>query len=176
MIIPIHNKLEISKACLASALHHRSDIAFEVIIVDDASSDNSFEFLSGIQGLRLFRMPEQSGYVIASNYGAEQARGQMLVFLNNDTVVQKDWLKYLLETFKQFPDTGLCGAKLLYPNGRLQEAGGAIFRDGSVWNIGRFEQADNARFNYVHEVDYVSGAALAISRKIFNEKINNPVE
>ncbi len=169
LIIPIHNKLEITKACLASLLLHRSDIAFELIVVDDASSDASFGFLSRIKGLRVFRMPEQSGYVLASNYGAKQARGEMLVFLNNDTVLQKDWLKYLLETFNQFPDTGICGAKLLYPNGRLQEAGGAIFRDGSAGNIGRFEQADNPRFNYVREVDYVSGAVLAISKHIFNE-------
>ncbi|MEO8000560.1 MAG: glycosyltransferase, partial [Arenimonas sp.] len=129
LIIPIHNKLELTKACLASVLLHRSGIAFEVIVVDDASSDTSFEFLSSIQGLRVFRIPEQSGYVFASNHGARQARGEILVFLNNDTVVQKDWLQNLLNTFKQFPDTGICGAKLLYPNGQLQEAGGAVFRD-----------------------------------------------
>ena len=73
-----------------------------------------------------------------SNYNvAEQARGEMLVFLNNDTVVQAGWLDALLETFEQFPDTGIAGAKLLYPNGLLQEAGGAVFKDGSVWNHGR---------------------------------------
>lgn len=169
LIIPIHNKLELTKACLASVLLHRNEIGFEVIVVDDASGDASYDFLSGIQGLRLFRMPEQSGYVLSSNKGAEQARGEMLVFLNNDTVVQKDWLDNLLETFRRFPDTGIAGAKLLYPNGSLQEAGGAVFNDGSVWNLGRFEKADNARFNYVREVDYVSGAVLAIRRKVFQD-------
>jgi len=169
LIIPIHNKLELTKACLASVLLQRGDIAFELIVVDDASNDASFEFLSGIKGLRVFRLSGQSGYVLASNHGAEQARGEMLVFLNNDTVVQKDWLENLLDTFIKFPDTGICGAKLLYPNGRLQEAGGAVFRDGSVWNIGRFEQADNPRFNYVREVDYVSGAVLAIRKKVFDK-------
>lgn len=169
LIIPIHNKLELTQACLASVWLQKSEIDFEIIVVDDASGDASYEFLSGIQGLRLFRMPEQSGYVLSSNKGAEQARGDMLVFLNNDTVVQEAWLDNLLETFRKFPDTGIAGAKLLYPNGRLQEAGGAVFNDGSVWNIGRFEKADNARFNYVREVDYVSGAALAIRRKLFDE-------
>ncbi len=168
LVIPIHDKLELTKTCLASLLLQRGDIAFEVIVVDDASSDASFEFLSGIKGLRVFRMPEQSGYVLACNHGAKHARSEMLVFLNNDTVVQKDWLENLLDTFIEFPDTGICGAKLLYPNGRLQEAGGAVFRDGSVWNIGRFEQADNPRFNYVREVDYVSGAVLAIRKNQFD--------
>lgn len=169
LIIPVHNKLELTKACLASVLLHRNGIRFEVIVVDDASSDSSFEFLSGIPGLRVFRMPEQSGYVLSSNSGAQQACGEMLVFLNNDTVVQKHWLENLLDTFQRFPDTGIAGAKLLYPNGRLQEAGGAVFSDGSVWNLGRFEKADNARFNYVREVDYVSGAVLAIRKNVFDE-------
>ena len=169
LIIPVHNHLELTKSCLSSLLLQRNAISFEVIVVDDASSDGSFEFLSGIEGLRLVRMPSQSGYVFASNKGAEQARADMLVFLNNDTVVQNGWLDALLMIFKQFPDTGIAGAKLLYPNGRLQEAGGAVFKDGSVWNIGRFEHADNARFNYIREIDYVSGAVLAIRKNVFDE-------
>ncbi len=169
LIIPIHDKLDLTLQCLASLRLHPTNASFEVIIVDDASTDASFDFLSGIRGLRLVRMPEQSGYVYASNKGAEQARGNMLVFLNNDTVVQAGWLDALLKTFDQFPDTGIAGAKLLYPNGLLQEAGGAVFRDGSVWNLGRFEQADNPRFNYVREVDYVSGAVLAIRKNVFDE-------
>lgn len=169
VIIPIHNQLSLTKACLASLLLHRSNIGFEVIVVDDASQDDSAAFLSGIKGLRLIRMPEQSGYVHACNAGAEQARGEFLVFLNNDTVVQNAWLPALINTFERFPDTGIAGAKLLYPNGRLQEAGGAIFRDGSVWNIGRFENSDDPRFNHVSEVDYVSGAVLAIRSQVFRQ-------
>ncbi|HPO25010.1 MAG TPA: glycosyltransferase, partial [Arenimonas sp.] len=106
LIIPIHDKLDLTLQCLASLRLHPNHASFEVIIVDDASTDASFDFLSGIQGLRLVQMPEQSGYVFASNKGAEQARGEMLVFLNNDTVVQAGWLDALLETFEQFPDTG----------------------------------------------------------------------
>lgn len=169
LIIPIHDKLDLTLQCLASLRLHPNHASYEVIIVDDASTDASFDFLSSIKGLRLVRMPEQSGYVFASNKGAEQARGEMLVFLNNDTVVQAGWLDALHETFEQFPDTGIAGAKLLYPNGLLQEAGGAVFKDGSVWNHGRFEQADNPRFNHVREVDYVSGAVLAIRKTVFDE-------
>jgi O-antigen biosynthesis protein len=169
LIIPVHNQLTLTQSCLTSLQLQRSEISFEVIVVDDASSDGSFEFLSGIQGLRLVRMLEQSGYVFASNKGAEQARGEILVFLNNDTVVQAGWLDELLKVFNKFPNTGIVGAKLLYPNGRLQEAGGTIFNDGSVWNMGRFEQADNPGFNYIREVDYVSGAALAIRKNVFHQ-------
>lgn len=169
LIIPIHNHLELTQSCLASLLAQRGDIAFEVIVVDDASTDGSHDFLSGINGLCLLRMEQQSGYVHACNKGASEARGRTLVFLNNDTVVQAGWLEALLHLFVQFPDTGIAGAKLLYPNGLLQEAGGVVFKDGSVWNLGRFEQADHAQFNYVREVDYVSGATLAIQKELFEE-------
>jgi len=169
VIIPVHNHLDLTKSCLASLYLHRSDNAFEVIVVDDASDDDSHAFLSGIEGLHLIRMAVQSGYVHACNKGASEAHGKMLVFLNNDTIVQAGWLEALLDLFDQFPDTGIAGAKLLYPNGVLQEAGGAIFNDGSVWNTGRFEQADNPRFNHVREVDYVSGATLAIPKEIFEQ-------
>ena len=81
--------------------------------------------------------------------------------LNNDTVPQPGWLDALLDTFARFPGTGLAGAQLLYPDGRLQEAGGVVFADGSAWNLGRFESPDDPRFGYVREADYVSGAALA---------------
>jgi len=169
IIIPVHNHLDLTQSCLASLLLHRSDIAFEVIVVDDASDDDSRAFLCDIKGLRLLHIDLQSGYVLACNKGASEARGKMLVFLNNDTVVQAGWLDALLDLFDRFPDSGIAGAKLLYPNGVLQEAGGAIFNDGSVWNTGRFEQADNARYNYVREVDYVSGATLAIRKKVFEQ-------
>ena len=169
VIIPVHNHLDLTQSCLASLLLHRSDNSCEVIVVDDASDDASHAFLSGIKGLHLIRMAEQSGYVLACNRGASEARGKMLVFLNNDTVVQDGWLEALLDLFDRFPDTGIAGAKLLYPNGVLQEAGGAIFNDGSVWNTGRFEQADNPRFNYVREVDYVSGATMAIRKNDFEQ-------
>lgn len=168
IIIPVYNQCAVTQSCLASLQAQRGNIPFEIILVDDASTDHSFEFLSDLNGLRVFQMPQQSGYVNACNFGACQARGEMLVFLNNDTVVQAGWLEALLGTFEHFPNTGLAGAKLLFPNGRLQEAGGQIFSDGSVWNLGRFESAHEPRFNHVREVDYVSGAALAIRKELFD--------
>jgi len=73
----------------------------------------------------------------------------------------------LLATFDQFPDTGLAGAQLVYPDGRLQEAGGIVFADGSGWNYGRFDAPDAPRHAFVREADYCSGAAIAIRRSLF---------
>jgi len=81
--------------------------------------------------------------------------------------VQPGWLDQLLATFIDHPDTGLAGSKLIYPNGRLQEAGGIVFSDGSAWNYGRLEDAADPRFNFVREADFCSGAAIALPRGLF---------
>ena len=109
------------------------------------------------------------GFIAACNDGASLARGEMLVFLNNDTVPQPGWLDALLDTFDTHPDAGLVGAKLLYPDGRLQEAGGLVFADGSGWNYGRFDDPDDCRYAYLRDADYVSGAAIAIPRVLFEK-------
>src|SRR3546814_8563350 len=90
------------------------------------------------------------------------ARGEYLVCLNNDTVPQPGWLDALLRTFAEHPDAGLAGAQLLYPDGRLQEAGGVVFDDGSGWNYGRHQSPADPRYGYLRDVDYASGAAIAI--------------
>ena len=75
----------------------------------------------------------------------------------------------LLITFEQFPGTGLVGSKLIYPDGRLQEAGGIIWQDGSAWNFGRLQDASLPVFNYAREVDYCSGASIMIPSKLYAE-------
>src|SRR3546814_15901685 len=77
------------------------------------------------------------------------ARGEYLVCLNNDTVPQPGWLDALLRTFAEHPDAGLAGAQLLYPDGRLQEAGGVVFDDGSGWNYGRHQSPADPRYGYL---------------------------
>jgi GT2 family glycosyltransferase/glycosyltransferase involved in cell wall biosynthesis len=167
IIIPVYNQLNYTLACLRSLSDCADATPFEVIVVDDASGDASARVLPGVPGLRYHRNPENLGFIGACNVGAELASGEFLVFLNNDTTVESGWLDALLSTFAQHPDTGLAGSKLVYPDGRLQEAGGIVFSDGSGWNYGRFEDPNHPRFNFVREVDYCSGAALALRRELF---------
>jgi len=101
------------------------------------------------------------------NRGADAATGEYLVLLNNDTQVLDGWLDAMLETFERFPDTGLAGARLVYPDGRLQEAGGIVFRDGSGWNYGRNDRAERPEYAYTREVDYCSGACIMLPASLF---------
>ncbi len=169
IVIPVFNQFAHTLSCLRALQAHPPRVSFEVIVVDDGSSDETATALPQVTGLRHRRRAGNGGFIAACNDGASLAKGEFLVMLNNDTVPQPGWLDALLDTFHAHPEAGLVGAQLLYPDGRLQEAGGVVFSDGSAWNYGRFESPDDPRFGYLRDADYVSGAAIAIPRTLFQE-------
>ncbi len=168
VIIPAHGKLAYTLACLRSIARAGADTPFEVIVVDDASTDASTTTLRKVEGLRLLCNATRLGFIGSCNAGAAAARGAALLFLNNDTQVMPGWLDTLHECLLHEPDCGIVGSRLAYPDGRLQEAGGIVFADGSCWNVGRFEDRNDPRYRVRREVDYVSGAALMIRHRLFD--------
>ncbi len=169
LIIPVYNQLDFTLACLASVQQNSGEIPYELIVVDDASTDRSREVIAQIPGLVYLREQTNSGFIAACNKGAAVARGRFLVFLNNDTTVMAGWLNALRDTFQSEPNAGLVGSKLVYPDGRLQEAGGIIWRDGTGWNRGKFQDPGDPEYNYLREVDYCSAASLMIPTQLFRE-------
>jgi len=169
IVIPVYNKWPYTAACLNSLADATGSRSFEVIVVDDGSSDESETMLRGIDGLTYVRNEQNLGFVGSCNRGAGLARGAFLVMLNNDTEVTSGWLDELIETLEQEPGAGLVGARLVYPDGRLQESGGIIFHDGSGWNYGREDDPEKPAYNYLREVDYCSGACIALRTGLFRE-------
>ena len=88
----------------------------------------------------------------------------MVYFLNNDTAVLPGWIDTILATLETHPEAGLVGSKLIYPNGLLQEAGGNLWRGGGGSNVGRNGDPTEPGYNYLRDVDYVSGAGIAVRR------------
>lgn len=171
IIVPVYNQVAHTLTCLRALAEHPPLAACEILVVDDGSSDQTQEWMAQVAGLHFHRRAQNGGFIAACNDGAARARGEVLVFLNNDTVPQPGWLDALLDTFDNLPDAGLVGAQLVYPDGRLQEAGGVVFSDGSAWNYGRFESPEDPRYASLRDADYCSGAAIAIPRKLF-ESLN----
>jgi GT2 family glycosyltransferase/glycosyltransferase involved in cell wall biosynthesis len=167
IIIPIYNQLDFTLGCLESLVRHAGETSFEVIIINDRSEGYVAETLSSVSGLRLHSNEKNQGFVLNCNRGADMAHGEYVLFLNNDTEVTEGWLEALLQVFRQRPKAGAVGAKLIYPNGRLQEAGGIIAEDGSGWNYGRNDDPDRPEYNYLRQVDYCSGACLLVPRELF---------
>jgi GT2 family glycosyltransferase/glycosyltransferase involved in cell wall biosynthesis len=169
IVIPVHNKVEYTVASLRSLAEHAGATPFEAIVVDDASSDATAGRLAQIDNLRVLRNDENLGFIGSCNRGATASRGEFVLFLNNDTLVTAGWLEALLGCFAERANAGLVGARLIYPDGRLQEAGGIVFNDGSGWNYGRFEHPDDPRFNFRRRADYCSGAAILLRRELFDK-------
>ena len=175
IIIPCHNGLPHTAACLQT-LCETLPSAFrgEIVVVDDASSDATGVWLdelsSGESRIRVLRNTTNRGFLHSVTRGAEAADGDMLLFLNNDTVLLPGWLPPLLRVFAERKDAGAVGGRLLYPDGRLQEAGGLVFADGSAWKLGYGELDPEASiYSYLREVDYCSGCLLATPRALFEE-------
>ncbi len=167
IVIPVFNQINHTYRCLQSLLLSTT-VPFEIIIYDNASTDETPNVLKKIEGITVFRDKKNLGFVEACNNGAAAARGDFILFLNNDTEVTDGWLESMLEPFSN-SEVGIVGAKLIYPDGRLQEAGNVIWKDGSGWNFGRGEDPDLPQFCYRKAVDYCSAACLMIPKKIWND-------
>jgi GT2 family glycosyltransferase len=167
IVIPVHNNWRDTLNCLKS-IRENTNGDYEAILVDDASSDETAEVLSKVKNLRVIRNEQNVGFVGSCNHGAKSIKGKFILFLNNDTMVAKNWLPPLLEVIRR-EDAGGVGSKLIYPDGTLQEAGGIIWKNGSGLNYGRGDDRNKPEYNYVREVDYCSGASLMVRRDFFEQ-------
>ncbi len=169
IIIPVYNEFHYTYCCLKSILKNSGDDSYEVIIADDCSTDLTKEIKKIVENISVVTTKENVRFLLNCNNAAKHAKGKYILFLNNDTQVQDNWLSPLIELIESDDKIGMVGSKLIYPDGMLQEAGGILWKDGSAWNYGNRKNPSDPEYNYVKEADYISGAAIMIRRKLWNK-------
>lgn len=169
IVIPVYNKLGFTVPCLASLARHKTrETGVEIIVVDNGSSDGTAEFLAQAHGnVTLWRNEHNLGFAKACNQGATLAKGEFIVFLNNDTEVHPGWIDALLDELRQHPETGIVGGRLLYPDGTIQHAGVAIRRDQIPCHIHRQLPADHPLVSERRVFPIVTAACVAVRREEF---------
>jgi len=171
IVIPVFNKGSVTKRCLDALLNEsREQVCFEVIVVDDASTDGTAELLAGYTDrLRVVTHATNSGFAVSCNSGAAAASGEYIVFLNNDTLPQPGWLDALVAYADAHELAAAVGSKLLFPNGTVQHAGVAICQDGFPRHIYAGFPADHPAVNRSRRFQVVTGACMLVRRSPFDE-------
>ncbi|SAL13979.1 glycosyl transferase family protein [Caballeronia udeis] len=166
------NKAQLTIECLASIFEHTRGSRYEVIVVDNGSRADEYSMLSGYVGPhRLLRLGENRFFGEGNNLGAELAKGEFVMFMNNDVTVTPNWLSPLIDVFALHPECGVAGPKFVYPSGLLQEAGALLDEEGDSVQIGKFQDPACARFNRMRVVDYVSAACVVMRKRDFDDAL-----
>jgi len=171
IIIPVWNKAELTRQCLVALGPATEDVSFELIIVDNHSTDGTPQFLSSLGGdVRIITNDENLGFAKACNQGAAAATGEYIVFLNNDTIPLTGWLSALVDEVKAHSDVAVVSSKLLYEDGTVQHAGVVIDRNSlTPYHLYKGFAADHPAVNKRRELSAVTAACLLIRRSVFAE-------
>ncbi len=170
IIIPAYNEFKFTYNCLCSIRALEDQTSYEVILADDCSDDLTKQIEKIVKNIKVVRMTKNAGFIKNCNHAAGYAAGEYLLFLNNDTQVQQEWLDSLVKLLDLDKTIGLAGSKLIYPDLRLQQAGGIVWKDGSAYAYGNRKDPAAPEYNYVRDVDYVCGASMIVRRNLW-EKI-----
>jgi GT2 family glycosyltransferase/glycosyltransferase involved in cell wall biosynthesis/regulator of replication initiation timing len=174
IIIPVHNNLHFTKKCIENIYKTSAMFSIEVIVIDNASTDETYSYLNSISDLvKIIKNDSNESFSKANNQGAEIAKGKYLVFLNNDVEVQPGWLDALEERFSEDENVAIQGAKLIYPNGLIQHCGvvwGPVTENMNLhYHIYLAANPEVEWVNNYKEYQMVTGALLAIRSKVFKE-------
>ena len=165
IIVPAYAHLFDTYRCLCTVAWNTAGAGHEVLLADDRPDAPIAPLLTDFPGLRATVNRINLGFLRSCNEAARRARGRHLVFLNNDTEVGPDWLAPMVRLADADPAVGMVGCKLLNPDGTIQEAGGIFRDDGWGEPYGKGAQSGRGEYNFVRQVDCVTGACFLVPRR-----------
>ncbi len=180
IVIVSYNTKDLLKECIESIYKNSKDLSFEIIVVDNNSSDGSPKMVSeNFKDVILIKNPKNLGFSTANNTGVKKTSGKYVLFLNSDTLVKQNSLKYMVKFMDEHKDTGAATCKLLMPNGKIDDASHRGFP--TPWNafchfLGLSKVFAKSRlfggynltyldFDKTHEVDALAGAFMMVRRE-----------
>jgi len=175
IIIPVFNNLNLTQQCLDSIFQNTTPGLYEVIVVDNGSTDGSQEYLQSLEPrIRHIRNRRNLFFARGCNRGAWAARSENLLFLNNDTAVKPGWLEAMFEVLDQSTEIGIVGNKQLFPasnpiySGLVWHAGMAFTEQRDSWHVFFGFDADHPAVNVQRDYPCVTGCCLLIRKPLFD--------
>ena len=168
ILLVLFNRAELTLASLKSIAAH-SGVESEIVIVDNASTDETVQLLQRLKGARIIQNRSNRHFLVAANQAAAQSRGRYLLLLNNDAQLLPGALQSALQTLQSSKEIGAVGGRIILLDGRLQEAGNIVWRDGSCVGYGRGDGPFAPMYSFRRDVDYCSGAFLLTPRRTWQE-------
>jgi GT2 family glycosyltransferase len=166
IVIVTFNAWEWTERALQAVVAN-TDVAYELIAVDNASSDGTADALAGVEGAVVLRNDENRGFGVAAMQGVMRSRAPYVLLLNSDALVEPGYAQPLVEVLDRDADVAAVAARLLHTDGSLQEAGSVLWGDGRADNVGDGDRADAGEYLFRRDVDYASAACMLVRRSAF---------
>lgn len=168
VILLNYNGLRFLVPCLESVLAD-TYTPKEILLVDNASTDGSMNLAWAYQDrITIVQNPQNYGFPKGCNQGIELARGDVIVLLNVDTVVREGWLEKLIQPLLHDETLAMTGSKLLFPDSNLIQFAGGVMEPNGLTHHEGYGLPDGEEFNQPREVDYLTGASVAIRRDVLD--------
>ena len=171
ILVPVYNELAMTVECLLSIEQANPRLDFEVVVADDCSTDADMAQLGRVANLVYVRQPANVGFLGNCNAAFRQCQGEYVLLLNNDAQVLPGAIDRLAEVLDADPAVAAAGPKILYPNGRLQEAGCYLRPNGESSLVGLFADPQEGGYSVDRDIAYCSGAALMFRRALAGETL-----
>ncbi len=153
------------RGCLSSIGNASLPAGTEIIVTGNGTPSSALDALQEeFPAIRILRSPVNRGFAGGHMLALSVSRGEFFLFLNDDVTVHPDWVEKLLATIATDPAIAAVGSRLLFPDGRIQEAGMSLWQDGATIPIGRGLPGTSLTYDYRREVDYCSACSLLVRR------------